>query len=205
MAYSQNSSFCSVTNTDCSLSSVILEKFKDLNVDKAKACRIDYKNSLVLCCSNCNVILGDSHGICGESVDLNSVICFKVTEDVLIKGNQKICLEGPLANCLYSYLQCSGCLLVVGAALQATPPNLSALRDFFLLQKDRINCYNMKNSTMVAGTTLNFELKPMGELTKLKQELESQMKRLDVLKALLSQEKIQRGGVDKLHCKSKRL
>lgn len=75
MAYSQNNSFNSINSTDCSLSSVILGKFKDVNLDESINCRIDYKSTLVLFCAKCNTILGDSLGICGEYVDLNSVIC----------------------------------------------------------------------------------------------------------------------------------
>ncbi|XP_062379027.1 protein Mis18-beta [Sardina pilchardus] len=186
MSCSQHSSFNSVSNTDCSLSSVILEKFKDVNLDATINGKIDYKSTLVLLCAKCNVILGDSLGVCGEYADLNSVICLKVTEDVIVKGDQKPSLEGPLATCIYSSLQCSGCFSVVGGVLQATPPHLSAVRDYFLLQKDRINCYNIVNSTMLEGSTLNFEQKSIGEeIFKLKQELESEMKRLVLLKDLL--------------------
>ncbi|KAG5266103.1 hypothetical protein AALO_G00249830 [Alosa alosa] len=188
MSCSQHSSFSSVSDTDCSLSSIILEKFKDVNLDVGQSanCRIDYKNTLVLLCAKCNIILGDSLGVCGEYADLNSVICLKVTEDVMVKGDQKPSLEGPLATCIYSSLQCSGCFSVVGGVLQATPPHLSAVRDYFLLQKDRINCYHIMNSTMVDGSTLNFEQKSIGEeISKLKQELESEMKRLELLKDLL--------------------
>lgn len=188
MSYSQNISCSSAGKSDLSLSSVILDKFKDVHFDET-IIRIDYKSTLVLFCAKCNTALGDSLGICGEYADLNSVICLKVTEDVMVKGDQKPSVEGPLATCIYTSLQCSGCFSVVGGVLQATPPHLSALRDFFLLQKDRINCYNMTDGMMVAGSTLNFEQKPIGEeISELKEELESQMKRLELLKDLLCRE-----------------
>lgn len=74
MSYSQNISCSSAGKSDLSLSSVILDKFKDVNFDETIN-RIDYKSTLVLFCAKCNTALGDSLGICGEYADLNSVIC----------------------------------------------------------------------------------------------------------------------------------
>lgn len=74
MSGSQNISFSSAGKTDCSLSSIILDKFKDVNLDETINC-IDYKNTLVLFCAKCNTVLGDFLGICGEYADSNSVIC----------------------------------------------------------------------------------------------------------------------------------
>ncbi|XP_063039550.1 protein Mis18-beta [Engraulis encrasicolus] len=177
-----------------------MENVKEFNLDEA-VCKTDYASSVVLMCRDCNTILGDSFGICGEY--MNSIICYTVTKDVLVKGDKKLCSEGPHANCVFSCLQCSGCSLTVGGILHSTPPKQSALRGCFLLQKCDINCYKLSDSTTVPATTLNFDVKPLEEeLNKLKQELESQSKRMTILQHLLHQERKENAGVNKPLCKT---
>ncbi|MFT7801737.1 protein Mis18-beta-like [Arapaima gigas] len=149
----------------------------------------DYQKAAVLLCAVCSAVWSDSQEVCGEHARLNSVVCFRVTKNVVVKEELEFRLEGRLAGCTYKALHCSGCQCLVGVVLLSTPEHLSALRSLFLLQKENINCYLLKSSAVVKASTISFESNNIGtNLNKLKQEM-------DKIAARISQvEKKLKGG-----------
>ncbi|KAK1791271.1 hypothetical protein P4O66_013277, partial [Electrophorus voltai] len=84
-----------------------------------------------------------------------------VTKDVSVKEKLEVCLDGPLAFCTYKVIECVGCYRVVGVVLHSTPQHLSSLRNLFLLRKEVLNCYLLKNGTMVKASRISFENRPL--------------------------------------------
>ncbi|XP_030628213.1 protein Mis18-beta [Chanos chanos] len=167
-----------------SMSTTIVERLSA--VEEPERYTFDYKNCSVFHCKKCNTVLGDSLGVCGEDKFLDSIICLKVTEDVIVKDKVEFNSEGHLAYCSYNALHCSGCRRFVGVVLNSTPAHLSALRKLFLLQKKQINCYMFKNGTMVKASMVSFEHKPMGKrFIELRRELEAQLKQIECLKEMV--------------------
>ncbi|KAJ8341077.1 hypothetical protein SKAU_G00333680 [Synaphobranchus kaupii] len=156
-------------NTSCSIletSLVNLTKRLDL-------ARVNYQNAMVLHCAMCNTVWGDSLEVCGEEKQLNSIICLRVTKDVVVKDELEFRVEGQMAGSTYKALHCSGCQCFVGVVPYSTPKHLSALRNLFLLQKENINCYNLRSGTMVKASSLHFDQSTVGKSIKeLKQEMD---------------------------------
>ncbi|TWW71723.1 protein Mis18-beta [Takifugu rubripes] len=127
---------------------------------------------LTLHCQHCHTVLGDSVDICGETKYLDSIICLKVTGDVVVcdpvTQPQE---EGEMANCIYSPLKCGCCCSSVGKVIHSAPPCLSTLRSLFLLKKANISCYVLKSSSMVMASALQFSLKAVTkDMEEVKQE-----------------------------------
>ncbi|KAJ8289098.1 hypothetical protein COCON_G00017570 [Conger conger] len=135
--------------------------------------RVDYQNAMVLHCGMCNTTWGDTLEVCGEEKQLNSIICLRVTKDVVVKDELEFKLEGRMAGSTYKALHCAGCQCFVGVVPYSTPKHLSALRNLFLLQKENINCYNLRNGTMEKASSLHFDQSTVHKSIKeLKQEID---------------------------------
>ncbi|XP_041710429.1 protein Mis18-beta [Coregonus clupeaformis] len=137
------------------------------------------ENPVTFHCGQCNTVWADSRGVCGEATSVNSLICLEVTQDVTINGEREWSLDGRFGACVYNTLRCSGCVCRMGVVLHSTPQHLSALRNLFLLKKDKMYCYIFSSGQMVKASTLNFGVTPLGEgiseLTQLIQEVESNL------------------------------
>ncbi|KAL7876884.1 hypothetical protein SRHO_G00035270 [Serrasalmus rhombeus] len=169
---------------DSTESSVVLDQLRV--VEEPRRGTVDYEKCSVLHCAKCSAVLADSLSVCGEAKNIKSVICLKVTKDVRVRGKFEACVYGLLAFCTYKVLECSVCRCCVGVVLHATPPHLSSLRNLFLLRKDILNCYMLKNSTVVKASKISFETRPLRRnIVELKQDLEAQLKQVDILKGVL--------------------
>ncbi|KAJ8411927.1 hypothetical protein AAFF_G00155650 [Aldrovandia affinis] len=167
--------------TDCSTLVTSL-----VNLTNEMHLSVDYHNAMVLHCGVCNTILGDSLEVCGEEKHLNSIICLRVTKDVVVKNDMEFRLDGHMAGCTYNALNCSGCHCFVGVVLHSTPRHLSALRNLFLLQKENINCYILRNGAMVRASSLNFDQSTICKSIKeLKQEMSVLAEKLTILERRL--------------------
>ncbi|XP_018582971.1 protein Mis18-beta [Scleropages formosus] len=148
-----------------------------------EALRTDYRRAVVLYCAVCSAVWSDSLEVCGEHEQLNSIVCLRVTKDVVVKEELEFRLEGRLEGCTYNALHCSGCQCFVGVVLNSTPKHLSALRSLFLLQKENINCYVLKTGAIVKASSVTFKSRNTGtNLDELKQEMDSiaeQMSRIE--------------------------
>ncbi|KAL6488050.1 hypothetical protein MHYP_G00046760 [Metynnis hypsauchen] len=169
---------------DSTQSSVFLDQLRV--VEEPRQDTVDYEKCSVLHCAKCSAVLADSLGVCGEAKNIKSIICLKVTKDVRVRGKFEACVYGLLAFCTYKVLECSVCRRCVGVVLHATPPHLSSLRNLFLLRKDVLNCYMLRNSTIVKASKISFETRPLRtNIVELKQDLEAQLKQVDILKEML--------------------
>ncbi|XP_071238885.1 protein Mis18-beta isoform X1 [Salvelinus alpinus] len=137
------------------------------------------ENPVTFHCGQCNTVWADSRGICGEATSINSLICLEVTPDVTINSGREWSPDGLFSACVYNTLQCAGCLCLMGVILYSTPQHLSALRNLFLLKKDKMYCYIFSTGQTVKASTLNFNVTPVGErvseLRQLIQETESHL------------------------------
>ncbi|XP_066535027.1 protein Mis18-beta [Hoplias malabaricus] len=185
--------FLSNHNFECESiqSTIVIDQLKVME-DNREHIR-DYEKCCVLHCAKCSTVMADSLGICGEAKPFKSLICLKVTNDVRVKGKLEMSLEGPLAFCTYRLLECKCCHRCVGVVLHSTPAHFSSLRDLFLLRKDMLNCYILKNSTVVKASKVSFDPRPLTKhISELKQELEAQLKQVDIVKEMLGDVSIPR-------------
>lgn len=148
--------------------------------------RRDYMNCSVLQCMTCNTVLGDSLGICGEVQSLQLIVCLKVSEDVRVSKQMEMSLVGHLAFSTYHVIRCGGCQSSVGLVLHSAPQHLSAFRNLFLLRKELINCYMLRNSKYVKASKMCFKHRLMDKSIKeLKQDLEAQLKQVKILEGMM--------------------
>ncbi|XP_053239074.1 protein Mis18-beta isoform X2 [Podarcis raffonei] len=50
-------------------------------------------------CRGCRSVLGDSLHLCAQEEKLRLLVCFKVTNDVVVEDNLMVCIEGDLKGC----------------------------------------------------------------------------------------------------------
>ncbi|XP_028251586.1 protein Mis18-beta [Parambassis ranga] len=136
---------------------ILVKRSTDLNAVKVA----EQRQQMTLHCRQCNTILGDSCGICGEIMD--SVMCLRVTDDVIVSDVMQPGHKGELRSCIYSSLKCQACGCAVGKVIHSAPSHLAAVRSIFLLHKANISCYILSSSSVVKASTLSFNLKPLKE------------------------------------------
>ncbi|XP_047466731.1 protein Mis18-beta [Mugil cephalus] len=149
----------------------------DLNPDKAAGGR----QRMTLHCKQCNAVLADSFGVCGEVACLGSIMCIRVTKDVIVSDAMKSGYKGEMINCIYSSLKCRGCGCVLGKVIHSAPSRLAAVRSIFLLSKANIRCFILGSSSMVKASAVSFDQRPLKEnIIEVKQQFET------LLEALMS-------------------
>ncbi|KAM3594800.1 uncharacterized protein V6R79_014425 [Siganus canaliculatus] len=150
------------------------DKLVRCTADISKKTEAKHKQHMTLHCQQCNTILGNSFGICGEIKYMDSIMCIKVTYDVVVGDADEAGNKGDLANCIYSSLHCRCCRSAVGKVIHSAPPHLASVRSIFLLDKANISCYILKSSSLVEASTLSFDMKPLREsLDETKQQFEA--------------------------------
>uniref|UniRef100_A0A6J0TQN5 Protein Mis18-beta isoform X2 n=1 Tax=Pogona vitticeps TaxID=103695 RepID=A0A6J0TQN5_9SAUR len=102
-------------------------------------------------CRRCRAVLGDSLHLCAQEGTLRLLVCFKVTDDVVVEDNLMVCVEGDLIGCTYNMLNCRSCGTGVGFKLYCSK-SLAYLRGLFCLFKDSIICYLLKTKTTVEAS-----------------------------------------------------
>ncbi|XP_072532856.1 protein Mis18-beta [Salminus brasiliensis] len=176
---------------DSTQSSLVVDQLRA--VEQPREHSMDYEKCSVLHCAKCSTVIADSLGVCGEAKHIKSIICLKITKDVRVRGKFEVCLDGPLAFCTYKILECTGCHRSVGVVLHSTPPHWSCLRNLFLLRKEVLNCYMLRDSTVVKATKVSFETRPLRRsIIELKQDMEAQLKQVEMLKEVLEEASIPR-------------
>ncbi|XP_054894645.1 protein Mis18-beta [Poeciliopsis prolifica] len=139
--------------------SLVVERVDDLNTTAT----LRPEHLMTLHCAQCNAVLADSLGLCGELKCIDSVMCMRVTNDVVVSGSLESVHKGEMADCICSVLKCRLCSSVVGKHVHAAPSHLAATRFVFLLSKAKMSCYILDTSSMVKASSLSFELKPLQE------------------------------------------
>ncbi|XP_059208986.1 protein Mis18-beta [Centropristis striata] len=148
----------------------------------------DHKQRMTLHCRHCNTVLGDSHGICGEIKCLDSILCLRVTDDVVVSASMELGQKGEMAKCIYSSLECRVCCSAVGKVIHSAPSRLAMVRSLFLLNKANISCYIFKRSLMVKASTLTFDVKPLKEsMDMMKLQFEVQLEEMTRIKIRLAE------------------
>ncbi|XP_068435754.1 protein Mis18-beta [Clinocottus analis] len=164
---------------------------ENLIIQRAHALKMareaEHKQRMTLHCQQCNAVLGDSFGICGELKCMDSIVCIRVTNDVVISDSMETGHKGEMANCIYSSLKCRGCRCAVGKVIHSAPSRLAAVRSMFLLHKANISCYILTCSSMVTSSSLSFDLKPLGEsMQKVRKQFEAQLDQMSRMKSRLA-------------------
>ncbi|XP_068608333.1 protein Mis18-beta [Brachionichthys hirsutus] len=135
-------------------------------------------------CQKCHIVLGDSFDVCGEMKCMDSIMCLRVTEDVVVSDANN---EGELADCIFSLLICRGCQSRVGKVVHSSPACFDAVRSLFLLSKASISCYILNSSSMVEASTLTFKMNALKEsVTEVKNRFEEQLDRMSRLQIRLA-------------------
>ncbi|XP_074853125.1 protein Mis18-beta [Carettochelys insculpta] len=134
-------------------------------------------------CKGCRAVLGDSLHFCAqEDRCLRVLVCFKVTNDVVLEDSLMVGIEGALLGCAYYALYCRSCGITVGFSLYSAFTALAYLRGLFCLFKDSILCYLLKTKTTIEASEMNFpELSLKEHLDKLKEQLVMVHARLELL------------------------
>ncbi|XP_040917000.1 protein Mis18-beta [Toxotes jaculatrix] len=148
---------------------------------------VGHGQPMTLHCAQCNIILGDSVGVCGEIKCMDSIMCLRVTSDVVISDAVESGHKGEMANCIYSCLKCRSCRCAVGKVIHSAPSRLAMIRSLFLLSKANISCYILNSSSMVKASTLSFNLKPLREnINEVRQQFEAQLDHMSHVKNRLA-------------------
>ncbi|XP_017269127.1 protein Mis18-beta [Kryptolebias marmoratus] len=151
--------------------SLIIRRVDDIKLTTA-AKRMEM---MTVHCQLCNTVLTDSFGVCGEMESLDSLMCIKVTNDVVVGGVQESGHKGEMANCIFSPLKCRSCHSVVGKVVHSTPSRWASVRSVFLLYKASISCYILDSNSTVEASVLSFRLKPLREsINEVRQQVEEQ-------------------------------
>ncbi|KAM9341593.1 protein Mis18-beta [Symphorus nematophorus] len=146
-----------------------------------------HKQQMTLHCQRCSAVLGDSFGVCGEIKSMDSIMCLKVTNDVVVSDVMESKHKGEMVNCIYSSLKCRSCRSAVGKVIHSAPPPLAAARSVFLLHKANISCYILSSSSMVKASTLTFDLKACREnLNEVRHQFEAQLDHMLTMKGRLA-------------------
>ncbi|KAF1374513.1 hypothetical protein PFLUV_G00229870 [Perca fluviatilis] len=147
----------------------------------------EHKQRMTLHCQQCNTVLGDSLGVCGEITCMDAIVCIRVTNDVVISDAMESGHKDAMANCIYSSLICRGCRCAVGRVVHSAPSRLATVRSMFLLYKANISCYILNCCSMVKASTLTFDLKPLSEsMNKVRKQFEAQLDQMSRIKSRLA-------------------
>ncbi|XP_078134234.1 protein Mis18-beta [Sander vitreus] len=147
----------------------------------------EHKQRMTLHCQQCNTVLGDSLGVCGEITCMDAIVCIRVTDDVVISDAMESGPKDAMANCIYSSLICRGCRCAVGKVIHSAPSRLATVRSMFLLYKANISCYILDCCSMVKAATLTFDVKPLSEsMNKVRQQFEVQLDQMSRIKSRLA-------------------
>ncbi|XP_029973065.1 protein Mis18-beta [Salarias fasciatus] len=142
------------------------------------------RQRVTLHCGQCNVVLSDSFFVCGEVPSLDSIVCLKVTDDVIVTDAKKMGYTGAMVNCIYSRLVCGGCGCAVGRVIHASPSRAAMLRSFFLLSKANVSCYVLNSCSMVKSSMLSFNHKSFREnMSETKETFEKTVDRMSRLRS----------------------
>ncbi|XP_034418804.1 protein Mis18-beta isoform X1 [Cyclopterus lumpus] len=189
-----------------------MEFDESLLIQRAHALKMareaEHKQRMTLHCEQCNTVLGDSLGICGELKGMDCIVCIRpprlnpkhdsdqyfaaclpsgVTNDVVISDAMETGHKGEMASCIYSSLKCRGCRCDVGRIIHSAPSRLAAVRSMFLLHKANISCYILNRSSMVTSSSLAFDLKPLREsMNKMRKQFEAQLDQMSRIKSRLA-------------------
>nr|XP_028579129.1 protein Mis18-beta isoform X1 [Podarcis muralis] len=115
--------------------------------------RLRLEDCVLYQCRGCRSVLGDSLHLCAQEEKLRLLVCFKVTNDVVVEDNLMVCIEGDLKGCTYNMLYCRECKAGIGFRLYCSKP-LAHLRGFFCLLKDNIICYLLKTKTTIEASKM---------------------------------------------------
>ncbi|XP_026195276.1 protein Mis18-beta [Anabas testudineus] len=166
--------------------SILIKRIDDLKVIEEPD-----KQQMTLHCAQCNRVLGDSVGVCGEIQSMDSIVCSRVTNDVVISDAMVTGHKGELANCIYSSLKCHGCRCAVGKLIHSAPSHLATIRSLFLLSKSNISCYILNSSSMVKASMLTFDLKPLSDsIDEWRQQCEVHLDQMSHIKSKLADRSI---------------
>ncbi|XP_035529410.1 protein Mis18-beta [Morone saxatilis] len=155
--------------------------------DEKLVSEAEHQQLMTLHCQQCNAVLGDSLGVCGEVKCMDSIMCIRVTNDVVVSDAAESRHKGEMANCIYSSLKCRGCLSSVGRVIHSAPSRLATVRSIFLLYKANISCYILNSSSMVKASTLTFDLKALKEsINEVRQQFEAQLDQMSRIKSRLA-------------------
>ncbi|XP_018537171.1 protein Mis18-beta [Lates calcarifer] len=147
----------------------------------------EYGQPMTLHCAQCNTVLGDSVGVCGEIQSMDAIMCLRVTSDVVISDAMESGRKGDMVDCIYSSLKCRGCRCAVGKVIHSAPLRLAMIRSLFLLYKANISCYILNTSSMVEASTLTFDLKPLRQnIKEARQQFEAQLDQMSHVKSRLA-------------------
>ncbi|XP_053192237.1 protein Mis18-beta [Scomber japonicus] len=147
---------------------------------------MDECRPMTLHCEQCKTVLGDSLSICGEVKCLDSIMCRRVTNDVVLSDELESGHKGEMAKCIYSSLKCRGCHCAVGKVIHSAPSRLAVIRSIYLLHKANISCYILNSCSMVRASTLKFNLKPLKEnIHEVKRQFQAKYDKMAVIKRRL--------------------
>ncbi|XP_042244003.1 protein Mis18-beta [Thunnus maccoyii] len=157
------------------------------STDIKLATEVEHRQWLTLHCEQCKTVLGDSLGVCGEVRCMDSIMCIRVTDDVVLSDEMESGHKGEMANCIYSSLKCRGCRCAVGKVIHSAPSRLAMIRSIYLLHKANISCYILDSYTMVKASTLTFDLKPLREnIYEMRRQFEAQFDQMTLIKSRLA-------------------
>uniref|UniRef100_A0A8C4SRA5 Uncharacterized LOC114666919 n=1 Tax=Erpetoichthys calabaricus TaxID=27687 RepID=A0A8C4SRA5_ERPCA len=140
------------------------------------------RDNVTFHCARCKNIFGDYLAVCGEEKELQTIILVAVTKIVKRDSALQFGVKGRLLGCVYKHLVCSGCSEYVGISICSSTDALAQIRNYFLLFKEKVNCYVFQLKEMVPASNMEFSIqKYKNVLAKLQLEASLMEKRLTAL------------------------
>ncbi|XP_037550577.1 protein Mis18-beta [Nematolebias whitei] len=163
--------------------SFVIKRIDKMNISAAA----ERMQMMTVHCLQCNTVMADSLGVCGEVKCMDSLLCLKVTADVVIGAVDESGRGQEMANCIYSPLRCRCCHSAVGRVLHSTPSRWASVRSFFLLHKANISCYLLDSPSLVKASELSLDLKPLKLcINEATQQVEEKLQQMSLIQSRLA-------------------
>ncbi|XP_034418807.1 protein Mis18-beta isoform X3 [Cyclopterus lumpus] len=148
-----------------------MEFDESLLIQRAHALKMareaEHKQRMTLHCEQCNTVLGDSLGICGELKGMDCIVCIRPP-----RLNPKHDSDQYFAACLPSGVTND---VVISDAMETGHKGEMA------------SCYILNRSSMVTSSSLAFDLKPLREsMNKMRKQFEAQLDQMSRIKSRLA-------------------
>ncbi|XP_041656467.1 protein Mis18-alpha [Cheilinus undulatus] len=150
---------------------------------------------VVFICGKCKLPIGDSESWDGSEDGQNQIRLKRVTDNVIVGKENRLCEISKRAACLVVDLTCRGCRSVLGMVYSSTPKNMDHKRFTFCLNVADIDSYVLGSASQMLAAegpkeqpvTLEYRGTVEQQLTEMKMLVLSMAQRLEEIEVGLQE------------------
>ncbi|KAI9296723.1 hypothetical protein K502DRAFT_323649 [Neoconidiobolus thromboides FSU 785] len=98
---------------------------------------------LVIFCSNCRAIVGDSYSWLGADSELRSFSLYDKSKEVIVNEELETSKQGIDIGSTFTTMNCSSCEAYLGKVYKTTPRSLDHIRDMYTFSIDKVSLYQL--------------------------------------------------------------